>query len=216
MTTVSELLPHGEPTLVTAQAPSKALTPPTLAPPPPPLGRAARRAGSGLLRRAGSTARAGGGAARVPDSERWSLPMLPPTLPCACAMSGTAATASEADTRRHRRPLCIVRRASAEPHPRSVLAAPVAPTLPQGLPVRAQASSAGSPKGQLAAHAAVPLRPTTSASPIPRRPCGAGPRPGFRRSLPARRTAGFRCGRPHRAGSARASSPRSPHRGNSR
>jgi hypothetical protein len=75
MTTVSEEVPQGEPTLVRTHAPSR-LPPPPL--PPPPLFRDARRGSSAsdLLRRAGFEGSAARGAWREPDSDFSSLPTL--------------------------------------------------------------------------------------------------------------------------------------------
>jgi hypothetical protein len=93
MTTVSEEVPQGEPTLVRTHAPSK--LPPPL--PPPPLFRDVRRgsSASGLLRRAGFEGSAARGVSREPDTALSSLPMLPPALPCANAPAGLMAMASD-------------------------------------------------------------------------------------------------------------------------
>ena len=94
MTTVSEEVPQGEPTLVRTHAPSRL--------PPPPLFRDARRgsSASGLLRRTGFDVSTARGASREPDRDFSSLPMLPPALPdCAPARPGKATTASVADSR---------------------------------------------------------------------------------------------------------------------
>ena len=98
ITTVSEELPQGVPTLVRIHAPS--ILPPPL--PPPPLFRDARLGASvsvllGLAGFAGSVAR---GVSRDPESDFSSLPMLPPALPdCARARLGKARTASVAESR---------------------------------------------------------------------------------------------------------------------
>ena len=110
MTTVSEEVPQGEPTLVRTHAPSR--LPPPL--PPPPLFRDARRGSpaSGLLRRVGFEGSAARGVSREPDSDFSSLPMLPPALPCARARPGKATMASVADSRaalaRYRIIFCII------------------------------------------------------------------------------------------------------------
>jgi hypothetical protein len=93
MTTVSEEVPQGVPTLVRIHAPSRLL--------PPPLFCGARRGSSSAgLRRAGFEGSAVRGVSREPDSDFSSLPMLPPALPdCARAMSGKATIASAADNR---------------------------------------------------------------------------------------------------------------------
>ncbi len=111
MTTVSEEVPQGEPTLVRTHAPLK--LPPPL--PPPPLFRDARRgsSASGLLRRAGFDGSAERGVSREPDNDFSSLPMLPPALPdCAHASPGKATTASMADSAaafsRYRIIFCII------------------------------------------------------------------------------------------------------------
>ena len=110
MTTVSEEVPQGEPTLVRTHAPSR--LPPPL--PPPPLFRDARRgsSASGLLRRVGFEGSAARGVSREPDSDFSSLPMLPPALPCARARPGKATMASVADSRaalaRYRIIFCII------------------------------------------------------------------------------------------------------------
>lgn len=98
MTTVSEEVPQGEPTLVRTHAPSK--LPPPL--PPPPLFRDPRLGASvsGLLGLAGFEGSAARGVSREPDSDFSSLPMLPPALPdCARARPGKATIASVADSR---------------------------------------------------------------------------------------------------------------------
>ena len=110
MTTVSEEVPQGAPTLVRTHAPSR--LPPPL--PPPPLFRDARRgsSASGLLRRVGFEGSAARGVSREPDSDFSSLPMLPPALPCARARPGKATLASVADSRaalaRYRIIFCII------------------------------------------------------------------------------------------------------------
>jgi hypothetical protein len=87
LTTTAPLVLPPQPTLTTAQAPSKPPPPP---PPPPPLRRGDERSSvAGLLRRegaAGSAERPEEVSWREPDSDFSSLPMEPPALPdCAKA-----------------------------------------------------------------------------------------------------------------------------------
>jgi hypothetical protein len=133
MTTVSEEVPQGEPTLVRTHAPSKL-------PPPPHLCGVWRRgtSASGVLRRAGFGVLTARDVSREPDSDFSSLLTLPPALPdCALARPGKATTASAVDSReafpRRRIMFCIN---MAFPMDR-VLAAPSAlhRAGPQDLPV---------------------------------------------------------------------------------
>lgn len=99
ITTVSLELPQGVPTLVKTHAPS-ILPPPLLAPPPP--FRDARLGVSASVRPglAGFEDSVARGAAREPDSDFSSLPMLPPAFPdCARTRPGRAAMESVADSK---------------------------------------------------------------------------------------------------------------------
>jgi len=143
VTTVAPLDVPPQPTLVTAQAPSKL-------PPPPPPRRDDERGSSaaGLLRRAdgaGSAERPGELSWREPDRDFSSLPIDPPALPdCAKADDEARARRSEVRTKWRRVVFDMSQKSIIMKNQRPEPSAQTAPIMRQALPALPQSSSAAS------------------------------------------------------------------------